>query len=142
MSEAELLEIRGELTAIVISVVSVSFGMVSAYIAGLWLFLKHATLGLRLITFAMLGGGLAFMGVVTFGVHEIFLGLDRAWRDLPDKVTGLESFGDVRPPILQGVSVYEAAVMLGFAAFLMIYLALGHLTFFYRWPEPTPRALI
>ena len=38
MSEAEILSIRNDLTAIVISVVSVSFGMISAYIAGLWLF--------------------------------------------------------------------------------------------------------
>jgi hypothetical protein len=38
MSEAEILSIRNELTDLVISVVSVSFGMISAYIAGLWLF--------------------------------------------------------------------------------------------------------
>jgi hypothetical protein len=35
MTEADILSVRNELTDIVVSVVSVSFGMVSAYIVGL-----------------------------------------------------------------------------------------------------------
>ena len=34
MSEGEILSIRNELTGLVLSVVSVSFGMISAYIVG------------------------------------------------------------------------------------------------------------
>lgn len=65
MTEAEILSIRNELTGIVVSVVSVSFGMISAYIVGLWLFLKDAPLSLRAIAFLLLSSGLAFMGGLT-----------------------------------------------------------------------------
>ncbi|MEQ1718192.1 MAG: hypothetical protein ABL907_19800, partial [Hyphomicrobium sp.] len=61
MTETDILSIRNDLTQIVISVVSVSFAMISGYIAGLWLFLKNAPLGLRLLSFFMLSIGLAFM---------------------------------------------------------------------------------
>ncbi len=47
MTEADILSVRNELTDIVVSVVSVSFAMVSAYIVGLWLVLKRAPLILR-----------------------------------------------------------------------------------------------
>lgn len=67
MSEAEILSIRNDLTELIISVVSVSFGMISAYIVGLWLFLKDAPLGLRLLAFLLLSFGLAFMGGMTGG---------------------------------------------------------------------------
>ena len=59
MTEADILAIRNDLTEIVISGVSVSFGMISAYIAGLWLFLKNAPFGLRALAFFMLSIGLA-----------------------------------------------------------------------------------
>jgi hypothetical protein len=42
MTEAEILPIRNDLTGLVVSAVSVSFGMISAYIAGLWLFLRRS----------------------------------------------------------------------------------------------------
>ena len=54
MTEAEILSIRNDLTALVVSVVSVSFGMISAYIVGLWLFLKDSPLSLRVIAFLLL----------------------------------------------------------------------------------------
>ena len=64
MTEAEILSVRNEVTAIVVSVASFSFAMISAYIAALWLFLKHAPLTLRSLAFLLLTSGLAFMGVV------------------------------------------------------------------------------
>ncbi len=48
MTEADILSLRSDLTGLVISVVSVSFGMISAYIVGLWLVLKRTPLFLRL----------------------------------------------------------------------------------------------
>ena len=65
MSEAEILSIRNDLTGLVVSVVSVSFGMISAYIAGLWLFLRDAPISLRFLAFALLSCGMAFMGALT-----------------------------------------------------------------------------
>lgn len=137
MSEAEILSIRSDLTGLVISVVSVSFGMISAYIAGLWLFLREAPLPLRLLAFVLLSAGLAFMGALTWGLNDLLVGTNRAWSALPSHATGVPSFGDERPALLFGLTLYEASAGLGGAAFAAIYAALAYLTFAYRWPGTT-----
>jgi hypothetical protein len=137
MSEAEILSIRNELTALVISVVSVSFGMISAYIAGLWLFLREAPLALRFLAFALLSCGLAFMGALTAGLNELLIGTDRAWGKLATKATEIASFGSERPEWLHGLTLYEASACLGALAFGAIYVSLAYLTFVYRWPGTT-----
>lgn len=134
MTEADILTVRNELTGIIISVVSVSFGMISAYIAGLWLFLKNAPFGLRALAFFMLSIGLAFMGALTAGVNDLLMGTETAWQKLPEKVTAIPGFGSVAPDWLYGFTLYEAASALGACAFVGIYLALFYLTFLYRWP--------
>lgn len=135
MTEADILTVRNDLTGIVISVVSVSFGMISAYIAGLWLFLKRAPLGLRLLAFVMLSMGLAFMGALTAGVNDLMAGTERAWQKLPEKATGIAGFGSEAPSWLHGFTLYDAAAALGGLSFFGIYLALFYLTFLYRWPS-------
>lgn len=100
MSEAEILSIRNDLTELIISVVSVSFGMISAYIVGLWLFLKDAPLGLRLLAFLLLSFGLAFMGGMTGGLHGLMLARNahgascrpRAWGSRASAVSGRSCF--------------------------------------------------
>jgi hypothetical protein len=137
MSEADILNIRNDVTGLVVSVVSVSFGMISAYIAGLWLFLREAPLSLRLLAFGLLSCGLAFMGALTVGLNGLLVGTDHAWAKLATRATDIESFGDVRPPWLYGLSLYEASAALGGLAFGAIYLALAYLTFIYTWPGTT-----
>ena len=139
MSEGEILSIRNELTGLVISVVSVSFGMISAYIVGLWLFLKNAPLILRLLAFLLMSCGLAFMGVLTGGLNALLLGTERAWSKLGTTSVGIPSLGSERPEFLYGLSMYEASAALGCIAFLAIYIALFFITFFYRWPEDEGR---
>ncbi len=134
MTEAEILSIRNDLTALVVSVVSVSFGMISAYIVGLWLFLKDSPLSLRVIAFLLLSCGLAFMGGLTAGLNGLMMGTEQAWSGLSAPTTGIASFGSDRPAYLLGLSLYEASAALGGVAFGAIYLALFYLTFFYRWP--------
>ncbi len=134
MTEADILNIRNDLTGLVVSVFSVSFGMVSGYIAGLWLFLKDAPFSLRFLAFTLLSFGLAFMGALTFGLHELLLGTQRAWSKLPSTDTVIPGFGNYAQDWLYGFTLYEAAALLGGAAFLAIYLALFYLTFCYRWP--------
>lgn len=134
MSEAEILAMRIGLTGLVISVVSVSFGMISAYIAGLWLFLKRSPLPLRTLAFGLLSIGLLFMGTLTWGLHELLLGTDRSWAKLPVNSMGVATFGGERPDYLFGLTLYEAGALLGFVAFGAIYVALAYLTFGYRWP--------
>jgi hypothetical protein len=134
MTEADILSVRNELTDIVVSVVSVSFGMVSAYIVGLWLFLRRAPLILRALSFVVFSFGLAFMGALTIGIHELLLGTERAWGKLGRTATEIPGFGSA-PIEPLGLTQYEAAAGLGALAFAAIYVALFFLTFFYRWSE-------
>lgn len=134
MTEADILSVRNELTDIVVSVVSVSFGMVSAYIVGLWLFLRRAPLILRALSFVVFSFGLAFMGALTIGIHELLLGTERAWVKLDRTATEIPGFGSA-PIEPLGLTQYEAAAGLGALAFAAIYVALFFLTFFYRWSE-------
>lgn len=133
MTEADILNVRNDLTGLVLSVFSVSFGMISGYIAGLWLFLKSAPFSLRLLAFLLLSFGMAFMGAMTIGVHELLLGTERAWSKLSSTATEIPGFGNEAPDWLYGFTLYEAAAVLGGIAFLAIYLALFYLTFCYRW---------
>ena len=137
MNEAEILSIRNELTGLVVSVVSVSFGMISAYIAGLWLFLREAPVSLRLLAFALLTCGLAFMGALTWGLNDLLVGTDRAWSKLVSPTSEISGFGNERPEWLHGFTLYGACVFLGSLAFGAIYLSLAYLTFVYRWPGST-----
>ena len=132
-----MLSIRNELTGLVVSVVSVSFGMISAYIAGLWLFLREAPVSLRLLAFALLTCGLAFMGALTWGLNDLLVGTDRAWSKLVSPTSEISGFGNERPDWLHGFTLYGACVFLGSLAFGAIYLSLAYLTFVYRWPGST-----
>jgi hypothetical protein len=139
MTEADILSIRNELTALVVSVFSVGFAIISGYIVGLWLFLRSAPMSLRLLAFILLSCGLGFLGSLTIGLHELMLGTERAWSKLATTASEIPGFGSERPEWLHGLTLYEAAAGLGGLAFFMIYLALFFLTFCYRWPaDPSP----
>lgn len=141
MSEAEILATRNDVTAILVSVVSISFGMISAYIVALWAFLRAAPLSLRLMAFSLLSLGLVFMGGVSVGLHHMLLGTERAWSKLASNSMELTGFGNERPGWALGYSLFDIAAGLGALAFLGIYLALLGLTFCYRWDNaPPPRA--
>ena len=135
MTEAEILTFRNDVTALVIAVFSLGFSMVSAYIAGLWLFLKGAGYPLRLVAFALLSAGLAFAGVMAFGLNELLMGSERSWAKLPSNSIGIPGFGSERPALLFGLSYYEVAAGMGVLVFGAIYIALFALTFLYRWPS-------
>ena len=116
------------------SVASFSFAMISAYIAALWLFLKDAPFALRSLAFLLLSCGLAFMGAMAAGLNGLQAGTETAWGKLSKTATELPGFGNAQPDFLMGVTMYEAAALLGTIAFTAIYLALMYLTFVYRWP--------
>lgn len=134
MGEGDLLSFALEGTNVVIALVSTAFGIISAYIAGLYFFLNRAPLALRLSAFALLSVTLAFMGLLAVGVLGMLAGADQAWRGLPATVTGVRSLGGERPEILFGLSIYEVGAGLGFGSFALVYVALAYLTFLYRWP--------
>lgn len=135
MTEAEVLSVRNEVTAIVVSVAGFSFTMISAYIAALWFFLKDAPLALRSLAFVMLTCGLSFMGAMSAGLNDLLLATETAWAKLGNTATGLPGFGNERPDFLAGFTMYEAAAGLGTIVFVLIYLALFYLTFIYNWGD-------
>ncbi|MEQ1652103.1 MAG: hypothetical protein ABL897_06430 [Hyphomicrobium sp.] len=135
MTEAEILSVRNEVTAIVVSVAGFSFTMISAYIAALWLFLKDAPFSLRALAFLLLSSGLAFMGAMTTGLNGLLLATETAWSKLSKTATELPGFGSDRPDFLIGFTMYEAAAVLGTLTFGAIYVALFYLTFFYGWGD-------
>lgn len=139
MTEAEILTARNEVTAILVSVVSASLTVVSAYVVGLWTVLRHAPVGLRLIAFAIFSLALAFFGGVAFGLHHLLSGTEHAWSKLTSNAMNISGFGNERPEYLFGLSLYEAAAMLGGAAFLALYLALFAMTFAYDWSKAERR---
>ncbi len=136
MSEGDLLALAVDNTDALVQLVSTAFGVVSAYIAGLFFFLNRAPLALRLAAYALLSVSLAFLGLVALGIYGIIVGADAAWRALPETASGVTSLGGERPAPLLGLSVYEAGAALGATAFASVYLALGYMTFFYRWEPP------
>lgn len=140
MTESELLALATDGTETVIQLVSTAFGIISAYIAGLYFLLSRAPVALRLAAYLLLSICLAFLGVLALGLLGILGGADTAWRALETTTTGVRSLGGERHAALFGLSVYEIGAGLGFAAFTLVYLALGYMTFFYRWPakgDPT-----
>lgn len=135
MSEADLLAMSIDGTDAIVQLVAAAFTIISAYIAGLYFFLRRAPLPLRLAAFGLVSITLAFLGMLAFGLFGVLVGADTAWRVLPETVSGVESLGGVRPPWLGGLSFYEAGATLGYGAFGLIYLALAYVTFVYRWQE-------
>ena len=135
MSEAEILALRGGMTGLIVSVVSVSFGMISAYVVGLWLFLRKVPGLLRIAAFGIFSLGLAFMGGIAWGLDGMLRGLDRAWERLEVKTSGIPDFGGTNLDYMLGFSLYEIFALLGFISYAAIYSALAYMTFCYKWPE-------
>jgi hypothetical protein len=75
------------------------------------------------------------MGIVMWGIHELLLGTDRAWLKLAKTASEFATFGGEKPDYLHGLTLYQGGALLGLLAFVLIYLALGYLTFWYRWGD-------
>jgi hypothetical protein len=135
VTESEILQGLFASIQTVLSLFSMFFTMTSAYIAGLYLFLNRAPLVLRLLAFALLSIGLIFLGGSAATLQRMQEGLFAAWSKLPAPII---SIAELRNPIavqlpLPGISMQEIGVAIGWIAASSVYLALGYLTFFYRW---------
>ena len=121
---------------VVIAVFSMFFAMISAYIAGLFFFLNRAPLTLRLLAFVLLSMGLAFLGGSATVQQRVQEGLFAAWAKLPSPTIAVET---VRNPLQialpPGLTLHEVGIAIGWVTALSVYLALGYLTFFYRWAK-------
>jgi hypothetical protein len=119
----------------VISLFSTFFAIISAYIAGLFFFLNRAPVALKLLAFFLLSVGLVFLGGAAITQQRLQVGLLAAWGRVS---TPAVAIGDVlRNPFAislpAGWSIYELGLIVGWLTALFVYLALGYMTFFYRW---------
>jgi hypothetical protein len=133
MTEAEILQNAIQAAQAALSVFSVFLGIVSAYIVGLYLFLKSAPLGLKWIAFFLLTVALLALGALALNLQYLGEGMHTAWQKLPQKMSGMESLG---PPVIVR-SIFldgrEIAAWIGWGVGFSVYLSLFYMTFIYRW---------
>jgi len=138
MSEAEMMQ--GVLTSIqiVISLFSTLFALISAYIAGLYFFLRRAPLPLKLLAFFLLTIGLIFLGGAAITQQRLQVALLAAWAKL--RTPAIVVDGVLRNPLPvslpAGWTIYDVGVTVGWMTALCVYLALAYMTFVYRWRVP------
>lgn len=145
MTEAEILELSFHANEAVANLFSIFFGIVSAYIAGLYFFLRSAPFLIKVIAFALLTSGFLFLGAGMSGIETRILGLIQAWETLDQPVTGIEQLSN---PVLQlpahdllkqfdiELATFDGnrfGIYSGWASAALVYLALFYATFIYRW---------
>ncbi len=138
MDAADLYGLLTESLDAILSIVTIYFSVVSAYIAALHYFLRAAPVLLKLAAFAVLSGALAFLGLIIISVERLTASV----------VMGLEQ-SDPLPaaaalPVYLGIdlqdaapAIYVTAVAAGWILAFMLYAALFYLTFLHRWREPS-----
>lgn len=124
----------------VLSVVSIVFAIISAYITGLFFFLNRAPLLLRSLAFALLSIGIFFVGAIALAVSPVAGGLVGPNRAIDQPTAATISAiqrGDFTPAFsLMDIPLgYLAGLIIGLTLFAAVYLALLYMTFFYRWPK-------
>ena len=138
MSEAEIIEARWLGAGFILSLFSVFFGVVSAYIAGLYFFLSKATLALRLMAFFVLTMGFLFLGGMAVSVTDVIEVMIAAWDKLDIPLSQGQAVRELIVRIGGSLQLYFVGAVLGWAVAFVVYFALAYLTFFYRWPQPAP----
>ena len=145
MSEAEILQGLFSAIGSVITIFSLFFTMVSGYLAALYLFLGRAPFALRFIAFTLLSVGLVFLGGSVAVIQSIQNGLFVAWAKLPSPVIDLRQMRNPLPVTLPDglpLSQQQIGVGIGWAAAILVYVALAYFTFVYRWPPVAGRSAI
>lgn len=135
MSEAEVMQGMFSSIQIVISLFSNFFAIISAYIAGLFFFLNRAPLALKVLAYFLLSMGLAFLGGAAITQQRLQVGLLAVWGKMSSSVFAIDSILRIPLPVSlpPGWSLYEVGLNVGWLTALCVYLALGYMTFFYRW---------
>jgi hypothetical protein len=146
MTEAEILQLSFNANEAVTGLFSIFFGMVSAYIAGLYFFIHKAPPAIKVIAFALLTMGFLFIGQTMSGIEIRILGLVKAWAELKQTTTGIAQLNNPILPVpirdfFDGYGFHLASyegnrlgIYSGWLLSMLVYLALFYATFFYRWP--------
>ncbi len=136
MSESELMQAFLASGQVVISLFSMFFAMVSAYIAGLYFFLSRAPLALRLLAFALLSVGLVFLGAAAAIQQRLQNDLSAAWAKVASPIFSIAALNNPLPVALPyDWTLRDMGTLLGWITAASVYLALGYMTFVYRWEE-------
>lgn len=137
MSLTDLLALRVDAAAVILSAVSVSFGFISAYITGLYFFLHRAPLVLKLAAFTLLTLSLLFVMLIAVGVSPLAGGLvtgsplDGSLQDLTAREI---SANDLLIFVVSDIPlIHVVGWILGTALAVSVYGALAYLTFVHRW---------
>ena len=138
MTEAELIHARLGTVTLILTVLSMMFTMVSAYLAGLHYFLRKSPLLMKLTAFGLVSLGFLFLGGITFSMQPLHDGVLLAWEQQARTATGVAT---LRPsPFRSGVMPIEMQTLgawLGWTFAAIIYFALFYLTFIFRWEART-----
>ncbi len=147
MTEAEILQLTFDVNEAMSSLFSIFFGIISAYIAGLYFFLYKSPLTLKAMAFLLLTFGFLFLGQSMSGVEARLLGIIEAWNSVAVKTTGIEDFKQSTIPLpirdvlnwlgLKPFSYDGERVVIytGWITSIFVYFTLFYATFIYKWPE-------
>jgi hypothetical protein len=134
VTEGEILQNLFASSTVVASHFSTFLAIVFAYVAGLYFFLNQAPFLLKLLAFALLSIGLAFVGAASVVQQLLQEQLFAAWAKLPDPAVSLDVLRNpVSHSLPLGLSFYEIGIAIAWVAALGMYLGLAYMTFFYRW---------
>ena len=134
MTESEIMQAFLASGQVVISLFSMFFAMISAYIAGLYFFLNRAPIALRFLAFFLLSGGLVFLGAAAAIQQWLQQSLAIAWAKVPSPIFSIAPLRDPLSLALPyGLSLTEVGTILGWITAMSVYLALGYMTFAYKW---------
>ncbi len=146
MTESELLQLSFQTNDAMMAVFSMFFGIVSAYLAGLYFFLHASPRPIRVLAFGLLTVAFLFLGQTMAGIETRAQGIIAAWRKIENPITGIEELGQLAVPLPLKMIMHEqslaslsydgftAGSITGWIVAFSVYLALAYLTFLYRWP--------
>ncbi|RIA56505.1 hypothetical protein [Dichotomicrobium thermohalophilum] len=136
MEFSELTQGRIDALTFILSLFSVFFTIVSAYIAALYFFLGIAPLPLRLLAFFVLSVSFLFLGAMSFTVSDIVEVLVMNWENANIPLTSQQAVRSWMAQVGSNFDFYYVGALLGWAVAFIVYLALAYLTFGYRWKQP------
>ncbi len=114
--------------------ISIIFTVISAYLVGLYWFIRHTRWHLKTVAFGFLSFTLALIVVNGIGAFRHMLSLNRALADIQEREGSLSIIGTMAIEPVAGDIFDATATGMAILAFL-IYLGLFYLTFVHRWHD-------
>lgn len=135
-SFAELTQGRIDALTFILSLFSVFFTIVSAYIAALYFFLGVAPFPLRALAFFVLSVSFLFLGAMSFTVSDIIEVLITDWDKVEIPLNSQQTVRGWMAQLGGSFEFYYFGALLGWGVAFIVYLVLAYLTFGYRWKQP------